>query len=137
MKYGKLIVETREYELIKRILSMSHYADNTSRASLSKLKQELEQAERLEEEEMPLDVIRFNSMVTIKTPFNIERPYQLVTPEKSDIARQKISILAPMGSALFGYAKGDEISWQFPTGLSSIKILDVVQQEKDLKVKDL
>jgi len=36
-------------------------------------------------------------------------------------------VLAPMGLALFGYAKDDEILWQFPSGLQAIKILKVEQ----------
>ena len=34
-------------------------------------------------------------------------------------------MLAPMSLALFGYAEGDDIEWQFPTGISSIKIVEV------------
>jgi regulator of nucleoside diphosphate kinase len=37
-----------------------------------------------------------------------------------------------MGLALFGYAKDDEIMWQFPSGLQAIKILKV-QQATNLK----
>lgn len=52
-----------------------------------------------------------------------------MTPDKSDIKLNKISILAPMGLALFGYAEQDEILWQFPAGVSAIKIKTVEQLE--------
>ncbi len=133
MKYKTLILEKREHERLKRIMAMGHYLnDKTYRASISKLHEELEHAKVVKAEKMPDDVIRFDSMVTIETPFGPAKTYQLVTPEKSDIKQNKISILAPMGSALIGYAKGDEVDWHFPSGPNVIKIVDVVQPKKEL-----
>lgn len=128
MKYGGIIVEKKEYELLRRILSMAHYhKDPTYRLSIEKLTNELKTAKILINKNMPEDVVRFNSTVTIQTVFNVAKTYQLVTPEKSDIKLNKISVLAPMGLALFGYAREDEILWQFPAGESAIKITEVKQ----------
>ncbi len=128
MKYGGIIVEKKEYDLLRRIISMAHYAkDPTYRLSIEKLSNELATAKILADKNMPPEVVRFNSMVTIQTVFNGAKTYQLVTPEKSDIKLNKISVLAPMGLALFGYAKEDEILWQFPAGESVIKITEVEQ----------
>ena len=130
MKYGEIIVEKKEYESLKRIMGMAHYAkDNSYRESMEKLTDELRRAKIVYRKDMPEDVIRFNSTVTIKTIFDVEKSYQLVTPEKSNIKLNKISVLAPMGLALFGYAKGDEILWKFPAGESYIKVLEVKQLE--------
>ena len=85
------------------------------------------------EAKMPLDVIRLNSEVAISVSENLQRTYFLVSPEKSDLKQNRISILAPMGLALFGYAKGDELEWEFPQGTHSIKILDVIQHPQILK----
>ncbi|HBR53741.1 MAG TPA: transcription elongation factor GreAB, partial [Flavobacteriaceae bacterium] len=41
--------------------------------------------------------------------------------------KDKISILTPMGSALFGYSEGDTIEWDFPSGTQKIKIVAVTQ----------
>lgn len=109
---------------------MAHYHKDASyRASIEKLNKELSVAKILSNRDMPDDVIRFNSMVTIQTAFDVKKTYQLVVPERSDIKLNKISVLAPMGLALFGYAKGDEILWQFPAGESAIKIIEVEQLE--------
>lgn len=130
MKYGEIIVEKKEYELLKRIMSMAHYhKDPTYRASIEKLSEELTHARIVPNKEMPKDVIRFNATVTIQTAFNVTKTYQLVSPERSDLKQNRISILAPMGLALFGYAQGDEILWQFPAGESAIKIIEVEQLE--------
>ena len=138
MKYGNLIIEKKEYELLKRIISMAQYhKDKSYRASIEKLHKELDEAKITSEKKMPADVIRFNSMVSIETPWNVKRTYQIVTPEKSDLKKEKISVLAPMGLALFGYAKGDDIEWHFPTGVNTIKILEVNQSNPLVKLEEI
>lgn len=130
MKYGELIIEKKEYDLLRRIMSMArYYKDDSYKNSIEKLNGELKRAKIVKKKEMPDDVIRFNSTVTIKTVFDVKRSYQIVTPEKSNIKLNKISVLAPMGLALFGYAQDDDILWRFPAGESYIKILEVNQLE--------
>ena len=134
MKYGGLIMEKKESELLRRMISMSHLTkDRSYRQSVIKLLQEMKTARVVSEAKMPLDVIRLNSEVAISVSENLQRTYFLVSPEKSDLKQNRISILAPMGLALFGYAKGDELEWEFPQGTHSIKILDVIQHPQILK----
>lgn len=133
MKYETLIIEKKEYEFLKQIMSLAkYYKDNTYKASIQKLSEELKNAKILSKNKMPEDVIRLNSLVSIETPYAVERTYQIVTPEKGDIRKDKISVLAPMGLALFGYAKGDHITWTFPMGESYIHIKEVKQVETEL-----
>lgn len=128
MTNNKLIVDHKEYERLMNILSdPQQQADKTYRQSIDKLSQELRSAAFADAGAMPENVVRFNSLVTIETPFTSPKTYQLVTPEKSDISNNRISVAAPMGLALFGYAENDEILWQFPSGLHTIKILKVQQ----------
>lgn len=132
MKYEVIIIEKLEYELLKRIVSMAqYYKDSTYRASIEKLKNELDLAKIVTEKNMPDDVVRFNSKVEIATPFGVNRTYQIVTPDHSNIKENKISILAPMGLALFGYAQGDNVEWEFPTGKNSIDIIKVEKMARE------
>ncbi|MDT0678656.1 GreA/GreB family elongation factor [Autumnicola musiva] len=136
MKYGELIVEKKEYEFLRQLMSLAkYYKDTTYKASIYKLNEELKAAKIVSRNKMPDDVIRLNSIVTIQTPFAVEKTYQLVTPDKSDLRNNKISILAPMGLALFGYAEGDAIEWQFPGGDSTIDIIKVAQEDYILNPK--
>ncbi len=130
MKYGEIIVEKKEFALLRTIIGMAHYhKDDSYKTSIEKLNAELKRAKVVHKRDLPDDVIRFNSTVTINTAFDVKKTYQIVTPEKSNIKLNKISVLAPMGLALFGYAQGDEILWKFPVGESFIKILEVNQLE--------
>lgn len=138
MKYDVIVIEKKEHDLLKRFIGLSQeYKDHTYKAAVDKLRSELLMAKILSEEEMPEDVVRFNSTVTIETPFNVEKTYQIVTPDKSDIRKNMISVLAPMGLGLFGYAEGDEILWQFPAGIKAIEIKKVRQPATLEKMKKL
>lgn len=138
MKYGVVVIEEKEHELLRRFIGLSQeYKDHTYKLSVDKLRNELLNARIVKNMDMPVDVVRMNSTVTIKTPFNVEKTYQIVTPDKSDIRKNMISVLAPMGLALFGYAEGDEIQWQFPAGEKAIKITQVRQPAMSLKANEL
>jgi regulator of nucleoside diphosphate kinase len=130
MKYGSLILEKREYVYLKRILNISGYAeDHETQKCLMKLSEELKTAHIVDEEEMPKDVIRFNTKVKVILNSGLEKTLQLVIPIERDLAKNKISVLTPMGSALIGYSKDDTIEWDFPNGKQQIKIAEVTQEE--------
>jgi regulator of nucleoside diphosphate kinase len=131
MKYGSLILEKKEFVYLKRVLNISGYAgDFETQKSLSKLSEEIKNAHILDEEEMPNDVIRFDSKVTVISDQGWERKLQVVIPMERDVNKNKISVLTPMGAAIFGYSKGDTIVWNFPSGIQHLKIVDVNQENK-------
>ncbi len=134
MKYGGLIISNEEYDTLIHIIGMSqNRKDETYLSSIAKLLAELKLAQRKDVAEIPEDVVRFNSFVTVELPDGRCRDFQIVAPDKSDVATNKISILAPMGLALFGYAAGDKLLWQFPSGMQSIKIIKVAQMKAEPK----
>jgi regulator of nucleoside diphosphate kinase len=128
MKYGSLIVQKRELVTLRRLLMQAeNRADSIYSTSVAKLSDELRAANIVDEADMPAEVVRLNSIVTINTPHNKDKTFQIVLPQHSNLAENKLSILAPMGLALFGYAQNDKISWEFPSGINKIKILKVQQ----------
>lgn len=132
MKYGNIILEKKEYVYIKRILNISGYSgDYQIQKSLTKFFEELKTAHILDEEDMPDDVVRLNSVVTVRSDNDWERTLQIVQPMDKDLKNNKISILTPMGTALFGYSVEDTVKWEFPTGTKALEIIEVVQMEKD------
>lgn len=129
MRYGSLILEKKDYVYLKRILNISGYAgDFETQKSLRKLTDELKEAQIVNNEDMPNDVVRFNSQITLALDNGIEHSLQLVIPADRDIKNSKISILTPMGAALMGYSQGDTVTWDFPGGTKEFKIVKVTQQ---------
>lgn len=134
MKYGNLILEKKEYVFLKRLLNVSgFYKDENTKVSLNNLSSELTNAIIYDHEEMPEDIIRFNSIITV-TSGTWENEFQLVIPTERDIAANKISILAPMGSAVMGYAEGDSVTWNFPNGVKELKIMSVKQAARPIDI---
>ncbi|GEQ86301.1 prokaryotic transcription elongation factor, GreA/GreB domain protein [Patiriisocius marinistellae] len=130
MKYGSLILEKKEYVYLKRILNISGYAEDfETQKSLQRLSDELKSAQIVNEEDLPKDIIRFNSKVMVYSEDGWEKTIQLVIPSNKNALLDKISILTPIGAALFGYAEGDIIEWDFPSGKQELKIVTVVQTE--------
>ncbi len=135
MKYGNLIIEKKEYVYLKRILNISGYAEDfETQKSLQRLSDELKSASILSEEEMPEDVVRFNSKVLVSSETGWKTTLQVVIPADRDMDKSKISILTPMGAALFGYAETDNVSWDFPRGKQQLKINKVSQDAHAPKI---
>ncbi len=135
MKYNSLIIEKKEYLLLKRYMNLSgFYQDETLRKSVKKLVGELESAHILDESDMPRDVIRFNTMVTIASKDGWHKTFQLVVPTQSDVKEDRISILTPMGAAVMGYAEGDSVLWEFPAGEQKLTVEKVVQGKVPVKI---
>jgi len=128
MKYNQIIIEEKEHELLKNMITAAqNYSDRTYNLSIRRLKKELESAKIVSIHEIPEDVIRMNSTVTVQMPVNVIRNFKIVMPEKSNLEQNKLSVLSPMGLALLGYAANDDILWQFPAGETKITILKVMQ----------
>ncbi len=135
MKYGNLILEKKEYVYLKRILNILGYAEDFhTQSSFQRLIDELKTAHIVDEDDMPEDIIRFNSKILIFAEKGWEKTIQLVIPTEKDAKQDKVSILTPMGSALFGYAEGDTVEWDFPTGKKKITIVAVSQNEQKVNI---
>jgi len=135
MKHSNLVIEKKEYVILKRVLNLSGYhQDLTLQKSVGKLTKELESAKICDEEDMPADVVRFNSEITIVSEKGWNKKFQLVLPKESDVKNDKISLLTPMGAAVMGYAEGDSIIWEFPSGEQQLTIEKVKQENTPINV---
>ena len=54
--------------------------------------------------------------------------YTLVFPEEANIDQNRISVLAPLGTALLGYKVGDTLEWEVPAGLRRLKVIEILYQ---------
>jgi regulator of nucleoside diphosphate kinase len=123
-----LILEKREYVFLKRVLNISGYVDDfETQKSLQRLSNELKSAHIVDDCDMPLNVILFNSKVTVSSDRGWEKTLQVVVPADKDVALSKVTVLTPMGSAIFGNKEGAIISWMFPTGMQELTITKVIQ----------
>ena len=90
------------------------------------LTEEMENAVVLNIDEFPKDVIRLNSTAIIKDmATNRVMTVTIVLPSQADIKQNKISVLAPLGTALLGYRKNQRIQWQLPAGTKNFLVMEV------------
>jgi len=96
----------------------------------AELEAELARAEVVESKDVPPNVVSMNSTVRFRVESSQEEfNLTLVYPKNMDATGSKISILAPVGSALLGLAQGDQIEWPKPGGgLLHVRIEEVVYQ---------
>jgi regulator of nucleoside diphosphate kinase len=96
---------------------------------LEMLAQELDRAEIVRSSDIPADTVTMHSQVLVRDlDTGGESSYTLVFPSDADIAKGKISILAPIATALLGYREGDEIEWPTPGGRRRLNVIQVLYQ---------
>jgi regulator of nucleoside diphosphate kinase len=91
---------------------------------------EIDRAELYEPETLPADAVRLGSDVDFVDENTSQlRKIRLVLPALANIAEGRISILTPMGAALYGLRTGDSIDWPDLDGKSrKIRIVRVLQE---------
>ena len=96
---------------------------------LNRLAGELERAEVVDPKNIPGDAITMRSTVRLRDlASGKELIYSLVFPNEADIDKGRISVLAPVGTAMIGYRVGDTIEWEVPAGLRRLKVQEVLYQ---------
>ena len=83
------------------------------------LEAELERANIVDAREVSPEVVTMNSRVVFEdATTRTTTEVTIVYPQDADVERARISVLAPVGTALLGLAEGDSIVWPFPHGSS-------------------
>lgn len=96
---------------------------------MKELKEEVNRGKVVPAHEIPKNVVTMNSRVRFKDlDSGEETTYWLVFPQDAKIEHGKISILAPIGTALLGYREGDVVEWPVPEGRRRIEIIEVLYQ---------
>ncbi|HLN52075.1 MAG TPA: nucleoside diphosphate kinase regulator [Lentimicrobium sp.] len=132
---NEIVISSIDAARIQSYIEQARNGGGKVGENLVPLMNELSRAKKVAPENMPPDVVTMNSIVSLLNVKNNKVvQFQIVYPPQSDIAKQKISIFAPVGTALLGYRKGDQVEWDTPAGKTQFKILDIIfQPEADGK----
>lgn len=102
-----IVVTDRDLALLRLLHQHAHLAS------------ELERADVVASRDVPPDVVTMNSRVVFEdVTTGKTTEVTIVFPHDADVQRGKVSVLAPVGTALLGLAEGDSIVWPFPDGSS-------------------
>ena len=120
-----VILGKDDFRLLKQFAENFPGSANANEMSLS---YELNRAVVVENDELPTDSIRLNSLVKVRELItNKVMEFSIVMPAFADINQKKISVLTPMGAALIGLCKGETVEWKMPAGMKKFQVLDVSQ----------
>lgn len=110
----------------------------TQKPYIQKLKGEINRAIIVDPSKILADIVTMNSKVQlVDIDTEEEMIVTLVYPEHSDISAGKISILAPIGTAILGYSQGDIIQWEVPDGTRNLRINNILYQPEAAGVFNL
>jgi regulator of nucleoside diphosphate kinase len=94
--------------------------------NLARLGEELDRANIVERDELPPDVVRMHSRVSLlDLDSGATLDYTLVFPHQAGAFPGAISVVAPVGTALLGYREGSVIEWTVPRGVRRLRVLRV------------
>jgi len=116
-----VIVTQEDYQLLKGYINST-----INREDEMTLSSELRRAIIVNKNAFPLHAIRLNSQVSVQDlETNKTFEFTLVMPSQANRQDNKVSVLTPIGAALIGFRKGEEVQWKVPAGLKKFRILEV------------
>ncbi len=123
---NNLVIRKDDYTLLTSYLNNARMQSTFNRRDAEDLQAELKKAKLVNANDFPNDVVGLNSKVRIKSDGkNDEMELTIVTPDKANIKEKKISIMAPIGTALIGFRQGQRVKWKVPAGNKTFTILEV------------
>ena len=124
-----IIVTRPDHERLRLLVETARRRRRLEELHLTTLAEELEEAEVVEPERVPPDVVTMRSRVRVRDMVNGElSTYTLCYPVEADLDAGRLSVLAPIGTALLGYREGDVVEWPVPGGVRVLKIEKLLHQ---------
>ncbi len=118
-----------DFQRLNRLLRQAQHSDYRGSEYLAELQAELDHAQVVPSQAVSQEIVTMNSIVVLlDLATRKEETYTLVFPEDADIGQGKISILAPIGTAMLGYEIGDTFEWQVPAGKRRLKVKRIIYQ---------
>ena len=119
-----------DYQLLRELILKSK--NETNAKEVGQLAQELDRAIISKENTLDSAIIRIGSQVTIEdVKANKQMKIQIVLPSLANVSERKISILAPLSVAIIGFKENDQVDWELPAGIKTLKIIAVDNSTSD------
>ena len=128
---SSLVISDSDARKLRELLEGAAALGESDRINWLTLEEEIDKALVVPADQIPPNVVTMHSRVRIVDMRTGEQlVYQIVYPHEANYAQSKISILAPIGTALLGYPAGTEIEWKVPSGSRRLRLEAVEQQPR-------
>jgi regulator of nucleoside diphosphate kinase len=129
MGQRQILITRDDMARLRELVRAGRRASRRDQSHLAELDRELDRAEIIETEDLSSDVVTMHSAVRVRDlDSGRSVVYTLAFPADADIEKQRISVLAPIGTALIGYRAGDHVEWRTPGGTKRLQIEEVLFQ---------
>lgn len=125
-----IVLTEADRSRLSQVLDINHsFGDEKTGQCLRELNSDLKNAQIVESDAIPSDVVTMNSRVLIRDlASNDEEEWVLCFPNDADIYENRLSVLAPMGVAMLGTKTGDVIEWITPRGTAKAEVVKIAYQ---------
>lgn len=128
MSRRQIIVTQADFDRLRGLIESPRFRA-THATLLAALKEELDRCQVVAPDEVPTQVVTMHSTVRVRDMrSDTIDTYTLVYPEEADIDSGRLSVLAPLGTALLGTRAGQIIKFAAPAGIRRLKIEQVLYQ---------
>ncbi len=123
------IISKLDYQRLKQRIEQAKTNAKISPAQLMKLVRGVDGATLLDPVKIPADVVTMNSVISLEyVDTGRKLDICLVYPEEADASQNRISIFAPLATALLGYKRGTLTSLLTPFGSVNVLIRKIIYQ---------
>ncbi len=99
------------------------------REHMHALEAELERADAADSDNVPHDVVTMNSTFKVRDLDTGEvEVYTLVYPGRADVSLNRVSVFAPVGTAILGCRVGDVVRVPVPSGETQLLLEEILFQ---------
>ena len=129
MTTRRIFITDDDMARLRELVRGGRMASGRDVEHLVELDRELDRAEVVTAGELAPDVVTMHSTVRVRdVASNSSMIYTLVFPSEANLERGRISVLAPVGTALLGFRAGDFVEWPTPGGTRRLQIEKVLFQ---------
>ncbi|HET6407300.1 MAG TPA: GreA/GreB family elongation factor [Chthoniobacteraceae bacterium] len=126
MRNRKIVVTESDRARLNGLLALAGRNPRHGLGNVHSLRRELDRAQIVGDDEIAADVIKLYSLAELVDLDTGERmEFTLVLPVEANIDEGRISVFAPMGTAMLGYRVGDKFEWPVPYGLRRMEVAAV------------
>ena len=124
----RVVITDADFDRLNHLAESARYRA-THFALVTGLKGEIDRGEIVATARVPRNVVTMNSRVRLRDLGTGEcETHTLVYPEAADLELGKLSVLAPLGTALLGSRTGEVIEFDTPGGVRRLKVERVLYQ---------
>ena len=133
MARKRIIITKADHERLEALFLSRIAGALRNKPYLDDLRGELDVALIVDPGDVPADVITMDSTVRLRDMKAKEtETFTLVYPDEANVVEGKLSVLAPLGTAILGCRVGDLVRWQVPSGMGRWRVEDLLfQPERD------